>query len=531
MELIRRMTVAQRAAMGGTVLLVVLGSFVFLQWAGKPSYVPLFNNLQPSDAASVTEKLGSMGVSYKLADGGGTIMVPQSKLYSTRIDMSAAGLPSGGNPGYQILDKQGITASDFRQRVDYQRALEGELAKTINAIDGIETSTVHLVIPKDDIFTADEQHASASVLVRTRPGSAIASGKVQAIVHLVASSVEGLDPTLVTVADASGRVLSAPGEDGQSAVMGDLQAQQTRSQENQIQRSLQTMLDGALGPDKAIVTVRAELNFDDTRTTRKTFGTQDEAPAVSENTTTENFTGTSNQANGVLGPNAIPAGATGDQSNYTKESNQVTRAVDSTEVVTKAAPGSIRRLSVAVQIDSNAGVPIARVRQLVRAGAGIDDNRGDQVQVQAIEFDRTAKEADQKALADARADAQMNRILTLARNIALLLAAAFILRRVWKRTRPAMIETTEIPLEALAYTGEDDISAEAIIVGEDGLEYQIDESGVMGPIVRRRTREFEALPGIEDRNAAQADIAELIDRQPEDVALLLRGWMAERDGR
>ncbi|MBW8827757.1 MAG: flagellar M-ring protein FliF [Acidobacteria bacterium] len=531
-DLLRRMTIAQRAALGGTALAVVLVGFVFVQWAGKPSYVPLFNNLQPADASAVTEKLGTLKVPYQLADGGGTIMVPQGRLYRTRIDMSAAGLPSGGNPGYQILDKQGITASDFRQRIDYQRALEGELAKTINAIDGIEGTTVHLVIPKDDIFTSDQQHASASVLVRTRPGSTISTGKVQAIVHLVASSVEGLDANTVTVADASGQVLSAPGEDGQSAVLGDLHAQQTHSREDKIQASVQQMLDGALGPGKSIVTVRAELNFDDTKTTTKTFGTQP-APAVTENTTTEQFTGTGTPPAGVLGSQPAATTTNGGNSNYTKQSSQINRAVDSTEVTTQAAPGSIKRLSVAVELDSKAKATPQRVRQLVTAAAGIDPNRGDVVQVQSIQFDRTSQLQDQAALAKAHKDAQLSRMIELARNIALLLAAAFILRRVWRRTRPAevLVEEIEIPTEMLALADGTEISAEAVIVGEDGLEYQIDETGVMGPIVRRQLREFDALPGIEDRMAAQADIAELLDRQPEDVALLLRGWMAERDAR
>ena len=128
--------------------------------------------------------------------------------------MSAAGLPQGGAQGYALLDKQGITASEFRQRVDYQRALEGELARTITAIDGVEAAKVHLVIPEEDLFSDDERQPTASVLVKTKPGSTLDPGQVQAVVHLVSSSVEGLVPEQVTVADDQGTMLAAPGEDG-----------------------------------------------------------------------------------------------------------------------------------------------------------------------------------------------------------------------------------------------------------------------------------------------------------------------------
>src|SRR5256714_3393550 len=156
----------QKVITGLAVVGIVAGGMFFSSWASKPSYAPLFTNLQPSDAAAITQKLTSNKVAYKLADGGSTVMVPQGVLYQQRMELSAAGLPSGGNDGYKLLDKQGITTSEFRQRVDYQRALEGELSKTIGAIDGVSAATVHLVIPKDDVFAEDNHKASASVLVQ-----------------------------------------------------------------------------------------------------------------------------------------------------------------------------------------------------------------------------------------------------------------------------------------------------------------------------------------------------------------------------
>src|SRR5947208_12996952 len=152
----------QKVVTGLAVVGVVVGALTFSSWASKPSYTPLFSNLQPSDAAAVTQKLTSSKVPFKLADGGATVMVPQNQVYQQRLNLSASGLPTGGTQGYSLLDKQGITTSEFRQRVDYQRALEGELSKTIGAIDGVAAASVHLVIPADDVFANDNHKPSAS---------------------------------------------------------------------------------------------------------------------------------------------------------------------------------------------------------------------------------------------------------------------------------------------------------------------------------------------------------------------------------
>src|SRR4051812_6036893 len=220
----------QKVITGLAVVALIFGGMMFSSWASKPTYVPLFSNLQPSDASAITSKLTSSKVPFKLSDGGGTILVPQNQVYQQRLDLSASGLPTGGNQGYSLLDKQGITTSEFQQRVDYQRAMEGELAKTVGAIDGVAAATVHLVIPAQDVFAGDSSKPSASVLIQNVPGKSTSPGQVQAVVHLVSSSIEGLDPDSVTVADAKGNVLSAPGSGGLAAA-GDARGEQTKTYE------------------------------------------------------------------------------------------------------------------------------------------------------------------------------------------------------------------------------------------------------------------------------------------------------------
>src|SRR3954454_21386209 len=204
-------TPGQKAVTITAVIALVIGGDFFATWASKPSYSILFNNLSTKDASAIVDSLQKSGSSYQLANGGQTILVPQDQVNNLRLSLSGQGLPNDASTGYALLDQQGITTSDFMQHTNYQRALEGELANTIKSIDGVEAATVHLVMPQKDVFADDQDQPTASVLVATSPSQPLSSQQVQAIVHLVASSVEGLDPTQVTVAGADGKILSTGG--------------------------------------------------------------------------------------------------------------------------------------------------------------------------------------------------------------------------------------------------------------------------------------------------------------------------------
>jgi flagellar M-ring protein FliF len=287
------------------VIAILLGGYAFTSWAAKPSMVPLFTNLASADAAAITETLSGKGTKYELEAGGSTVMVPQKDVYQLRLDLSAEGLPQDGTTGYELLDKQGITTSEFRQRVDYQRALEGELSKTITSIDGVQATTVHLVIPEENLFADEAREPSASVLIKNKPGQKMDIGKVQAVVKLVASSVEGLEQERVTVADSKGLVLSAPGEDGATVAAGDARAVQTATFEQNLQTSVEQMLAPLVGDGKAVVRVRAVLDFDKRSTKTESFETDKKAPVVLEKTGKEAYTGAGQTVGGVLGPENV----------------------------------------------------------------------------------------------------------------------------------------------------------------------------------------------------------------------------------
>ncbi|NTW41020.1 MAG: flagellar M-ring protein FliF, partial [Cellulomonadaceae bacterium] len=201
-------SLAQRTLAILGVAVLGLGLFAVSAWLSKPSMSPLFANLAASDASAIVDQLDSEGVTYELSDGGSTILVPESEVYAMRIKVASAGLPAASDGGgYSLLDDMGMTSSEFQQQVTYQRAIEGELAKTIGAISGVQNASVHLALPQESVFVSETPAPTASVFVETAPGSTLDADKVQAIVHLVSAGIEGMAPTDVAVIDADGQVL------------------------------------------------------------------------------------------------------------------------------------------------------------------------------------------------------------------------------------------------------------------------------------------------------------------------------------
>jgi len=510
-------TAGQKVMTGLAAVALVVGGLFFMQWSGRPSYAPLYSNLDPSDASAITQKLSSEGVPYQLANNGTTVMVPDDRVHQVRLDVSAAGLPAGGASGYALLDKQGITTSEFRQRVDYQRALEGEISKTVGSIDGVDAATVHLVIPRDDLFAEDETRPTASVLVRTRPGARMPARQVQAIVHLVSSSVEGMNPKDVTVADAAGNVLASPGLDGVDAAANDLRAEQRTDYENKVAESVKQLLGKVVGVDGSVVTVNADLDFDQRETESETVEPAEPPASTSERVVTETFTGNNSTVGGALGPNA-PVGNNTGESDYQRQEEERQMAVNRTLEKVKAAPGTVRRLSVAVLIDSAKGADIqpAEIEDVVGAAVGFDAERGDTVQVSQMAFDRSLQEDAEEDLKKAQADAQRRDMLNLIRTVGSLAIVFIVLFLAYRSARRSRSDREPIPLESLALPAGDRMLTR-------------DEVAELEAAVAQAERALDDadLPQLQ-MPAVESEVVRIIDRQPEEVAALLRGWLADR---
>jgi flagellar M-ring protein FliF len=500
------------------VIAVVIAGMTFSHWSSSTDYAPLYGNLSGADAAKVTDKLTSAGVKYKLTDGGATVMVPAGEVYKQRVALSADGLPSN-NDGLALLDKEGITASEFVQRVDYQRAMQGELEKTINAIDGISATTVNLTIPPDQVFagaTADKP--SAAVLVQPTGGTKIPSDTVQAIVHLVASSIPNLTPDTVTVADSSGNVLNAPGMDSSSS-QG---LEQQSAFDTTLSTSVSSFLAAALGPSHAQVHVQSELNFDQQKTTSITntapAGTNGKPLPQQQSNKSEKFTGGGGGTNGVLGvTQGVPGAANSGTQNYTKTDAQANNALDQVWKDVQQAPGKINRLSVAVLLDSTVVQPqaVADWTKQIQAAVGYNKARGDIVQVTTTTFSADSAKAAKAALKSGSAAAP-NTMMDLVRHVVTLLIIALVLFFAWRAIKRA--EANRVPLRVPLDLRE-----------LEAADTRALEASTVSASPRLSAAERQALaPAAPAELGMEGELTDLIEHQPDEVAQTLRSWLADR---
>ncbi len=340
-------TPGQRGVIVVAVVALVLGAIGLSRWAAQPTWTPLFSNLSGPDANAIVEQLRADSVQYQLADGGATVLVPQSQVYDLRVSLAGKNLPGADSDGYSILDKQGMTATDFQQNTAYQRALESELSKTLQAITGVQTALVHLAMPKKDVFATEQDRPTASVLLALKPGTELSDGQVRSITHLVAGSVAGLDPSDVNVSDSKGTLLSTreDGADG-AASRASSTDEQTAKFEDRMSSSVQQLLDRVLGPNKAVVRVNAQLDFDTKDTTSERYVSESpQPPPLSEATSKELYSDGANGSGGSLGvtfPTLTPAGGATAGASYLKENRTVDNAVGKVVERAQAAPGSVQ---------------------------------------------------------------------------------------------------------------------------------------------------------------------------------------------
>ncbi|MGO4258757.1 flagellar basal-body MS-ring/collar protein FliF [Marmoricola sp. RAF53] len=501
----------------GTAALLLAGFMVF-RWASTPSYAPLYSNLSSSDASAVIDKLDSAGTPYKITNGGSTIMVPKDKVYTARITLSGQGLPSssGEGGGYELLDKNSLSTSKFQEQTSFKRAMEGELAKTIEALNGVQTAVVHLAIPEKQVFADKQDPTTASVLISTKPGTTLGPEQVQAITNLVASSIDGLDPEKVTIADANGRVLSAT--DGTAGAAASTRNQQVQDYQAEMNTKIQSMLDRVVGPGNSSVAVTANLDFDKSVSEKKTYSYNKGTPPLSESKSSETYNGTNpnGQLSGVVGPDGQmdSTGTAGANGSYKKASETADNPVDTTVEHRETAPGSVRNLHVGVVLDAATARTIdpAQVQALISSAVGIDSQRGDTIDVSTMPFDRSGEKAAKADIAAAKAADAHAKQMTLLRNSGLIVLIALILLLAWLKGR----KRAKARAEATSYVVEQ-LRQEALARAAAEAALEAANPGVM------------ALEAAEQNEADEMrdELAALVERQPEDVAALLRGWLVE----
>ncbi len=399
-----KLTSAQRMA-ASVLAAAVVGALAFAAaMQGDPAYDVLFGNLSDDDAARIVMRLKEGNVAFRIDADGHTILVPGDKVHETRLMLAGEGMPNGGGVGFEIFDSQRFGESEFSEQVKYHRALEGELARTINHITGVESARVHLVLQNRTLFARDRTSASASVALKLAPGIRLQDPQVAGIVHLVASSVRGLEPANVTVVDSHGTRLSNAGQDQEGHAGNALEFK--RDLEQQKERAIQELLDIAVGPGKSVVRVDADVNFAREERTEEKFDPETVAARSFQITDERSSTDTQMPAGIPGAPSNLPgavSNTTGSNSAGTSRHSE-TRNFEVSKVVkhTVEPLGRITRLHVATIVDGTWTAPakaggkpkftplpaaeLAKLKAVIASAVGAMESRGDQVTVECVPF-------------------------------------------------------------------------------------------------------------------------------------------------
>ncbi len=383
------------------VLLITAASiFLLVYLTTQVEYRVLFSNLSNEDAGNIVSRLSEKKIPYKVSASGGAISVPVDKVSELRLELAAAGLPQGGGVGFEIFDTKTLGATEFEQQLNYRRALQGELSRTINGLDEIQSSRVHIALPKDSLFTEQQKRPTASVTLRLKSGKSLRPAQIDGIVHLVASSIEGMNPEDVMVVDSRGTILSAKQSDSKLSKLTAQQIDFQRNMEKDLAARIQTMLENVVGQGKAAVRVTAELDFRIMEKTEESYNP--EAQVVR-----------STQRNSEKENAVTPAGAVSENPKKEKLDEIINYEINKVVSKTVMPVGETKKLSIAVLVDGkyrknekNEEVyqaltknEIESLEDLVRKSAGVNPQRGDQVVVTNMPFRKVeAEEAEAASL-------------------------------------------------------------------------------------------------------------------------------------
>jgi flagellar M-ring protein FliF len=390
------------------IIAIVIGS---VMWGQTPDYRVLYSNLSDRDGGAIIESLQQMNVPYKFTEGGGAVLVPANLVHETRLKLASQGLPKGGNVGFELMENQKFGTSQFLEQVNYQRALEGELARSVQTLASVQSARVHLAIPKPSVFVKDQQKPSASVILSLNAGRTLDAGQVSAIVHLISSSVPEMSAKSVTLVDQNGTLLSAMREGG-TEVLDASQLKYLRQIEQDYVKRIQDIIIPLVGANNVRAQVTADLDFSQSEQTAESYGPNQppNQAAVRSQQSTESV-----NSNGAGGPAGVP-GALSNQppvpatapivnpassvassaaTSSTHKEATTNFEVDRTIRHTKLPVGSIKRMSVAVVVNHRtvldkkgnpSSKPLsdeekAQITALVKEAMGYDEKRGDSLEV------------------------------------------------------------------------------------------------------------------------------------------------------
>jgi flagellar M-ring protein FliF len=538
------------AAAAAVAIVVVL-----TLWAKAPTYRVLFSNLNDKDGGAIVTQLTQMNIPYQFSDNGGAILIPADKVYETRLKLASSGLPKGGAVGFELMDQEKFGISQFSEQINYQRALEGELSRTIETLGPVQSARVHLAIPKPSLFVREQKNPSASVTLNLQSGRALDDGQINAIVYMVSSSVSGLPPASVTVVDQSGHLLTQA--DGNGRDLNAAQLKYANEVEGRLQRRIEAILQPVVGSGNVHAQITAQIDYAVREQTDENYqpnGSPDKAAVRSRQLSTNEQIGGSgvggvpgalsnqptapatapitNQATNVNNPNvangqqangqnnaanrnAATAAPSGPSSNRHDETTNY--ELDRTITHTQHSAGGIQRLSAAVVVNYQPGVDgkakpltdeqLKQVDSLVREAMGFSTERGDTLNVVNTPFNETADESTE--LPFWKSPAFFDQLLNAGRWLLVLIVAWLLWR---KMVRPLLLKQQADREAQAAATA---AAAMPVPEGTQPAKLSNDE------LAKRRRSQQRVSVEVQTQR-----IQELADKDPRVVALVIRQWMS-----
>ena len=503
---------------------VATALIILLLWASNPTYVAIFTELTDAQAGEITAELKELNVDYKLAgkgsENGTTILVPEKDAAEIRLELANAGLPKGSQFSWsESLSETRLGETESDRKLRYLLGLQTELETTLKTLDIVKNATVNLSIPEKTLFVEQQEDPKAAVTLVLQEGSTITDGQIKAIANLLVASVEGLTLENVTIVDSNGNILSdVLNEDQSPEKMTVTQIQLKQMTEENIRKSVQSMLDKVFGSGKSVVRASVTLDFDQVKTDTVTHG----PGAVLSETHTRETTLNTSEGGATPGVDTnIPGYVTPEGaavvSQSEKTSDTINHEVDKTLEQRVKNQGDIKRLTVSVMLDADTVTEEqrAQVEAIVAAAAGIDESRGDQIQVAALPFDKTGAELQAQALAEAARKEKIRTYIEM--GIGALLAAAFIfvIYWMWARRRKASEEPMELGQELQPVPL---AAAEELLLAQQEAEKEAELK-----LAQQKQKTAEEI----QRQKVKESVELYVQNNPDEVARLVKTWLAE----
>jgi len=533
---------AQQKRLIGSIVIVPFVLICFVMYLfNQTNYAPLFSNLDTKDQSGIVDYLDGAKIPYKITDNGKTIEVPQEQVYKLRLKLASKGLPNSGVVGYELFDSNNLGMSNFMQKLNYKRALEGELSKTLAEMNGVKSARVQIVMPQKSVFKDEQKKPTASVALQLIGGNDLPPNSVKAVQHLIASSVEGMSPNDVTVLDTQGHLLSRQEDDSPLPYSGSKQYEMKRNIEKYLANKAQSILDNVLGYGSAVVKVNADLDFKRVERTLESYD-PDSQVAISEQVIKSSNAGKS----------------IGDTSAASTQNTITNYELSKTIEKVMEGAGNIKRITVAIVVNgvkktvqasdgTNKTEVVARpeselqkLKNIVVTAVGYDANRNDEVSIVSIPFENQLQPQEEVQQASPLGD--MNEISKLVMMLVGFIASMLILKGLLKKLKNEKIIVGSLGMGGGDFVDNSLTELAPSLAGNIGgsttslLGSSNSESPAeLPPAAKKRKQALMEVGNIEDEISEEAiskkvrkeKIANYVEKNPIEAAKLINSWLRE----